>query len=186
MAAVSMEDITREAEARVRKYGAFGVSERQIAQALTQDEMAGNINAVDSGSRQQDEDFYEGMPMHGDQTDPLNGKGDRAKTEAILARLRLNAAQANAAKADGRAPSDPSCTPAVIAGITPTTLTVGIVDRCRNAAVGIIYDLTHWDSVPGNSTLDKCRRVAQGRFEYLMGFLVLILLVGTLIKCFAK
>ena len=186
MAAVSMEDINREAEARVRRHGAFGVSERQIARALAGNEMGGNIDAVDMTKRLEDEAFYENMPMNDPSTDPTNAKSDRSNTEAILDQLRRNAAEANA-----RPRPQPGAVPAAcsVAGPGPAgpavVVAFGFFDRCRCAASGLMHDLLHWDAVPGSTTLGKCRRIMHGRFEYIAGFLVVILVVATLIKCFA-
>ena len=181
-ASIGLADKVQE---QVQRHGIVGVSERQIARALAHDEMAGNINAVDLEARKKDIEFYAGMPMHGQATDPTNAEANTAAADAIMARLRENAAEANA-----RAPEPaPRPKPKSLGRAAPTPALTGAraaIARCQAKAAGLLHDLRHWDAVPGNTTVLKCRQVMHGRFELIVGFLVFVLILISLCKCFAS
>ena len=68
----------------------------------------------------------------------------------------------------------------------PVVIQENFVGRCRRVAVGIVHDLRNWDRVPGKTAPDKCKRVAAGRFEYIMGFLLLIVAIVAIAKCCSR
>lgn len=213
---VPKEEVQQRVDKFRAKQAAVGVSEREIYKALGQDFTDTGIGAIDVDARADDASFYDNLPMTDLKGDPINQKSSIEKKAAILAALRANSESANLLRTaaapppkdakDGPAAPAPSrpeeTSPAgqvsegdgsaqvsegPPAEETPQKPSQGHIAEFRVVYEGIATDLQQWDSLPGDSVAKKCKYVSRdGRFVFIMGFFVLILLIITLAKFFVK
>jgi len=94
-----------------RRAGGVGVSDRELTKAKTRNILDSGIGSIDIGMRIRDAEFYKDVPMHGDDTDPLNAQGGSASLEALKNTLAARAARVSRQRIASGAPSPPPKAP---------------------------------------------------------------------------